>query len=141
MDFIRKGKHFILRIDKNEEIVEILKKFCKDNKIKLGVITGIGAVNKAVIGLFKSDTKKFIKKEFNGDFEITALNGNITRMNDEEYLHIHVNIADDNFNTYGGHFSSGIVSGTCEIVITQIDGEVLRKFNEETGLNLFEFYS
>jgi len=139
MDFKKFGNYHVLRIDKNEEIIEALKKFCKDKKIKLGIISGIGAVSKAVIGLFKTGKKEFIKKEFNGDFEITALNGNISRMNDEVYLHIHVNISDEKLNCRGGHFSSGIVSGTCEIIITEIKGKVSRKFNDDAGLNLFEF--
>ncbi|MBN2546246.1 MAG: DNA-binding protein [Spirochaetes bacterium] len=139
MNYVKFNNYYILRIDKNEEIIETLKNFCKKNQIKLGFITGIGAVNNAVIGLFNTDNKEFIKKEFSGAFEITALNGNISQMNDEVYLHVHVTIADDKFNNYGGHFSSGIVSGTCEIVITEIEGKVDRKFNSDIGLNLFEF--
>lgn len=40
---------------------------------------------------------------------------------------------------FGGHLNKAIVSATCEMVITLIDGRVDRRFEEEVGLNLFQF--
>ena len=40
---------------------------------------------------------------------------------------------------FGGHLNRAIVSATCEMVITVIDGTVERRFDEEVGLNLFQF--
>lgn len=40
---------------------------------------------------------------------------------------------------FGGHLNKAIVSATCEMVIHIIDGKVDRKYNEDIGLNLFEF--
>ena len=47
MDFQKIGSKFIVRIDKGEEIVDTLTKFCLDNNITLGSISGIGATNDA----------------------------------------------------------------------------------------------
>ena len=138
MQFKKFNNKYIVRIDKGEEIVETLKKFCKDNKIKLGSVSGIGAANKIVLGLFETATKKYHSQEFNGDFEIVPLAGNISTMNGETYLHLHANIADTKHNSFGGHLTSAIVSATFEAVIDSINGEVERKFNDEIGLNLLE---
>ncbi|MFH1904010.1 MAG: PPC domain-containing DNA-binding protein [bacterium] len=129
---------FILRLDKGEEIVEMLKQFCRKNDIKLGTVSGIGATNKAVIGLFSVETKKYHSKELVGNHEITSLYGNISTMNGEIYLHIHVNLCNSKHNSFGGHLNSAIVSATFEAVIDIIEGEIDRKFSDEIGLNLYE---
>lgn len=130
--------HWIVRIDKGEEVVETLEQFCRDKGIRLGTISGIGAADKATIGLFKTRTKEYVRKEVVGDYEITNLTGNISRMNDEVYLHLHINLSDSDYHTFGGHLNSAVVSATCEVVIRVLDGEVDREFSEEIGLNLYK---
>ena len=48
----RIDNHVIVRIDKGEELVVSLTEVCKHHNIKAGMITGIGATDKATIGLF-----------------------------------------------------------------------------------------
>ncbi|NLC69622.1 MAG: DNA-binding protein [Clostridiaceae bacterium] len=130
----------IARIDKGEEIVASIKNICAKEKILLGKINAIGAVKKARIGLFETGTKRYISTELNGDFEIVSLSGTVTGMNGEPYLHLHVNLADSSFKTYGGHLNEAYVSATCELTLQIIkEGSVGRKFSEEIGLNLMEF--
>jgi predicted DNA-binding protein with PD1-like motif len=134
----RCGSKVIVRIDKGEEIVESLKQLCKSNAIRLGSISGIGATNGATIGLFETGTKRYLSKDLVGEYEIAHLSGNISTMNGEVYLHIHITLADSHYNAFGGHLNSAIVSGTCEVVIDVIDGEIDRDFSEEIGLNLYK---
>ena len=136
MKFKKIGSKWIVRIDKGEEIVETLKQFCKENKIKLGTISGIGATNRVTIGLFEIKSKQYHSQELIGDYEITNLSGNISTMNDEIYLHLHISLADSKYNAYGGHLNSAVISGTGEIVIEEIEDIIEREFNEEAGLNL-----
>jgi predicted DNA-binding protein with PD1-like motif len=133
------GNHWILRIDKGEEIVATLEQFCRDKDIRLGTVLGIGATDNATIGLFKTRTKEYVRKEVVGDHEITSLTGNISRMKGEVYLHLHINLADESYKTFGGHLNAAVVSATCEVVVRALDGEVDREFSEEIGLNLYRF--
>jgi len=138
MKFKKFGNKFIVRIDKGEEIVETLKQFCKDNGIKLGSIIGIGATNKATVGLFDVETKKYHSKELVGNFEIAPLHGNISTMNNEVYLHLHINLCDQEHKSFGGHLNSAVVSATFEAIIEKIDDEVDRFFDKNIGLNLLK---
>jgi predicted DNA-binding protein with PD1-like motif len=81
-------------------------------------------------------TKKYQSKEFTGDHEITSLVGNITTLNGEVYLHLHVTICNVEHKALGGHLTSAVISATFEGIIDIIDGQINRDYNDEVGLNL-----
>lgn len=138
MKCLKNGSKYIIRIDKGEEVIEQIRKICTQNNIKAGSINGIGATDRVKLGLFNTNTKNYMSKELVGSYEITSLIGNISRMNNEVYLHIHIGVSDENMNLFGGHLNYCYISATCEIVIDEIYLDVNRKFNEEIGLNLYE---
>ena len=39
---------------------------------------------------------------------------------------------------FGGHLNRAMVSATCEMIVTVIDGEVDRYHDDDVGLNLFK---
>ncbi len=133
------GTKIIVRLDPGEEVIESLMTVCREYGVKLGTLSGIGAVNRAVVGLFETERKHYHSSELKGDFEITALTGNISTMNGETYLHLHVMLADIEHRAFGGHLNAADVSATAEIVIDVIDGQMDRAFSETIGLNLFKF--
>ena len=130
---------FVVRLDKGEEVVTTLMEFCSAEKIKLGTISGLGATNRATLGLFNTAAKKYLPREFKGDYEIASLTGNITTMNGDTYLHLHAVLGDERQNAFAGHLTAAVISATGEIIITVIDGEVDRYFDESIGLNLLAF--
>jgi predicted DNA-binding protein with PD1-like motif len=138
MNYKRFDNKVVIRIDKGEEIIETLKTICKKLDIKLGSIVGIGATDKVTIGLLNTKTKKYQSKEFTGDHEIAPLVGNITLMNGEVYLHLHVTICNVEHKALGGHLTSAVVSAMFEGIIDIIEGQVTREYNDEVGLNLFK---
>ena len=139
MKYLKSGNKYIVRIDKGEEIVYQIQKICIDNNITAGSITGLGGTNRVVVGLLDTTHNEYVSKQFVGSFEISSLIGNISKMNNEMYLHINIVISDENMNSFGGHLNQCYISTTCEIVIDAIDLDINRKYNEEIGLNLYEF--
>ncbi|KYK21923.1 DNA-binding protein [Thermoplasmatales archaeon SM1-50] len=127
-----------IRIDKGEELVESLKTICRTLDIKLGSIIGIGATDRVTVGLMNTKTKKYQSKEFMGDHEITSLVGNISRMNGEVYLHLHVTFCNVKQKALGGHLYSAVISATFEGFIEIIDGQILREYDQTLGLNLLQ---
>lgn len=138
MRYQRFDDTYVVRLEKGEEVVNSLKKLCDKEDIRLASIEGLGASNHVIVGLYDLDQKVYHKKEFNEAFEITSLIGNISRMNDESYLHIHINLADENMKTFGGHLYECVISATCEFFIRVINGEVNRFKDEDSGLNLYD---
>ncbi|HHX36781.1 MAG TPA: DNA-binding protein [Clostridiaceae bacterium] len=130
---------YFLRVDPGEDVVTVLLDFAKEEDIQVADITGIGAVNEVTLGVFDTETKIYHSQDLIGTFEITSLIGSLTRKNDAPYLHAHMNIAGLDNKTYGGHLNRAIVSATAEIVVRTVEGQIGRRFDEEIGLNLFDF--
>ncbi|MCX6664616.1 MAG: DNA-binding protein [Euryarchaeota archaeon] len=135
MDYKRCGKKVLVRIDLGEEIVETLQQLCTSLGIKLGTIQGIGATNKATVGLLDVKTKQYHSKELTGDHEITCLLGNITTMQKKTYLHLHITFCNEKNQAVGGHLTSAVVSATFEGVIDVLKGEINREYDETIGIN------
>ena len=133
------GNTAVVRIDRGEEIVSCVKKLCEKENIRLASITALGAVDHAVVGLYRVSEKKYLKNTFEKEMEMTSLTGNVTTKGGETYLHFHANFADADGKVVGGHLNEARVSGTCEMFVTILDGTVERKNDEITGLNLFSF--
>jgi len=139
MEFRKFGNKYVVRLDRPEEVVSTLKRFCQEQGITLGWIMGIGAVNKVKVGLFETTSKQYIAEVFEGNYEITSLLGNVSTLNGEVYLHFHVNLSDKNHRAFGGHLNEAYISATGEFLIEAMEGKVEREFSEEVGLNLYKF--
>lgn len=139
MEYRRFGNKIIARIDKGEEILTTIKEISLKENIKLASVQALGATDEFTVGVYKVDEKKYYTNEFKGYFEIVSLTGTINTMNGEFYIHIHMSAGNDKGEVFGGHLNKAIVSATCEMVIDIIDGRVDRKYDEETGLNVFRF--
>ncbi len=139
MEYKRYGSKILVRLDPGEEVVAGVGEVCKAEGVRLGIVSGIGAVDKATVGLFKPDSKEYFSTTMEEPFEITSLTGNVSEMNGEQYLHLHITLADVEHKAFGGHLNEAIVSATAEIWIDVVDGEVNRAFSETVGLNLLKF--
>ncbi|MGC8734360.1 MAG: PPC domain-containing DNA-binding protein [bacterium] len=131
----------VCRLDKEDEIINSLKELVKKQNIYGGFFYGIGAVKNVILSYYDLASKQYIDKEFNGEYEIVSLLGNIGYIyaSDEVVIHTHMSISDSNFNVYGGHLKKAIVSVTCELFIVTINDKLERVFDENIGLYLFKY--
>ena len=139
MEYKRFGNKIIVRIDKDEEILEQVKELALKENIRLAAVQALGAASSFTVGVYNVAEKKYYANTFSGSFEIVSLTGTINTMNGEFYTHIHMSAGNDQGQVFGGHLNKAVVSATCEMVITLIDGHVDRVYDEETGLNIFRF--
>lgn len=139
MDYKRFNDTIVARVDRGEEITEQVKAIALKENIKLADIRALGAVGSFTVGAYKVGEKKYYSNEFSGDFEIVSLLGTINTLNGEYYCHLHMSAGNEKGEVFGGHLNRAVVSATCEMVITIINGTVDRYKDPETGLNLFKF--
>ena len=139
MDYRRFGNTIVARIDRGEEILGELEKIALREEIRLAQVSALGAVGDFTVGVFHTAEKQYHANRFTGDWEIVSLVGNITQMDGEYYAHLHMSAGGADGSVVGGHLNRAIVSATCEMFITILDGTVERRFDGDTGLNLFEF--
>ena len=139
MDYKRFGDKIIVRIDKGEEILDEIKALAEKEHIVLASVSALGAVNDLTVGVFNTAEKKYYSNHFQGAYEIVSLTGTISTMDGKFYAHMHMSVGNDKGEVFGGHLNRAVVSATCEMVVTVIDGTVDRRFDEEVGLNLFRF--
>jgi len=127
---------YVIRLERGERIVEKLIEFCAKMNIKAGYLSGIGTRRGAELGFFDWETKKYSFKKFKGDFEITSFHGNISLFDGQPFLHAHIVLGDRDFRTWSGHLKEAEVLATAEIILTRLDGELVRKTDKKSGLNL-----
>lgn len=138
MKFKKTENKYIIRLDRNEKIIESIKGFCTENNIKCGYFFGIGALDEVELAHYIVDNKKYTSKVFKQPLEITNLTGNITSMDNEVYLHCHVTLGDEKMKAISGHLKEGKIAATCEIILVELGMEINRKYDGFIGLNLLD---
>ena len=133
----------VIRLEKNDEIINSLKQFAIKNKFNRGAFFyGLGVGKDLELGYFDAHKKTYVKKLFKGEYEFSSFSGNISKFEKDTIIHCHVTITDNKFNAYGGHLFSGTVPATCEIIVFPLlpsgGSSLHRKKDEETGLNLLD---
>ena|SRR3989344_8252339 len=128
---------YIIRIDRGEEIVETLKEFVEEKGIDSAICSMIGAVGELELWWYDTAKKEYDKKTFAEQLEIADVSGNIAEMQGEIIVHLHGTFGRKNFSVVAGHIHRAVVSGACEVELRELNGVIERKYDEETGLNLF----
>ena len=140
MEYRKFSQGYVLRLDLGEEIVEQLTALAERENVQLGCVSALGAANDVTIGIFSTGEKKYSARRYQGDFEISALVGSVTRMEGRPYLHLHITIGNPvTGEVHAGHLTSCTISATLELFLQVWDGRVDRKFSDQVGLNLFQF--
>ena len=139
MRYRRFGDTYMIRIDIGEEIMESLAAVCEKEKIRLGQVSAIGAVNHAKIGVFDLLQQVYHREELNEFMEITTLAGSVTELNGKPLVHLHTTLAAQDHTIHGGHVIEMHVGATCEVFLRVLDGKVSREKDPDLGINLWTF--
>ncbi|WP_300408789.1 DNA-binding protein [Lagierella sp.] len=139
MDYRRFEDTILLRLDRGEDIHEKLEELASKEKINLALVQGIGALDKVTLGSYTLRDNDYKEENFEGEFELINLSGNISTKEDEFYAHLHVCLGDSEMKVFGGHLVKGQIALTGELFIKVIDGRADREKDRDLGINVLEF--
>jgi predicted DNA-binding protein with PD1-like motif len=127
----------VIVFKKGDDFLPRLKEFLRRNRVNSGFFYGLGGFQKAEIAFYDLAKKKYLKKKFNGPFEVLSLTGNVAQSDDDIFIHCHVVLGDKNYKTFGGHLMGATVSGTLEVKLSETEF-LQRSLDKNTGLNLLQ---
>lgn len=138
MRWVKNGSFYQLRLCRGEEILTTLTRFVEQNKIKSGVLFGLGAGREFELGYYQLEKRVYHRCRFKGEFEIASLVGNIAWDDKKPVCHCHIVLSDRRMATCAGHLFAGTVAATCEIAIIPGKRKVVREPDRKTALKLLK---
>src|SRR5258708_24192486 len=96
----------------------------------------LGAIEDPELGYYHLDSRTYTRRTFPGDWEITAIVGNLAWNGDTPVLHAHATIGGPDFSTRGGHLFAGRAGATCVVFVRDLGTRVARAPDPSLGLAL-----
>ena len=138
MKYSLDNNKILVSIDKGELVNESILNASRINNVSFGWINGIGAISDPELGYYDIHNKKYIKKHFEGDFELTSLIGNITLKDEELFIHSHITFTDLDFKAYGGHLFDCRIAAAGEFIIFKGSEKLERHYSSQVGLHIWD---
>lgn len=130
---------YILRLEKNEEIINTITEFCIKKNIYSGYISGLGGIKNVNLYYYDLRKARYVPKKFEKQgYEMINFTANITLFNNKPFIHAHASLSDSKFRVYGGHLQSAQIAVTGEFYLTTLSEKISRKNNKEFSLNFLD---
>lgn len=130
---------YIVSVKDRSSIVETLTDFVKNQKIQSGEITGIGAVSEATLRFFVPSTKNYVDKTFNEQMEASNISGNVSEIDGQPLLHLHITLGRQDYTALAGHLLDAKIRGAGEFIFYPLDTKMVKVKDGEVGINFYDF--
>jgi uncharacterized protein len=132
------GPAHILKPPFGSDLLKELQGFVLAKNINLAWLSGVGAVSRATIRYYDQPRQEWIDLDLDRNLEVAGMWGNVSLLNGEPIVHVHIVLADNEGRCYGGHLGDGTVVFNLEILMTTLSGPaVTRKMDAQTGLTIW----
>ena len=120
-------KEHIIRLLPGQLLKQGLIDYCRENEMHSGFVAGCaGSLRQLKIRL--ANAEQF--RDFDNCLEIVSLQGSLC----DDGVHLHISVADEKGNAFGGHLVEGVIHTTAEILLIESEEFKLnREHDEETG--------
>jgi uncharacterized protein len=128
---------FVLILDQGEEAFAAITEFANRERIDGASITAVGAFSEAEVGWFDLAARKYKPIVVKEQCEVLSLIGDVAQDDDRNAsLHLHAVLGLQDGSLRGGHFLSGSVQPTLEVMITETVEHLRRKKRADLGIAL-----
>ncbi|MEG0408700.1 MAG: DNA-binding protein [Bacilli bacterium] len=140
------GKIIVARLLPNTDLIEGIEEVCKKNNVKYAYVSCFGSFLKTGYMYLVPNKDAKVGAGYGEvivvDGPVEFLNGTgVVCQNNENYdIHFHATMCDKTGSVFGGHIVKGYTPTltTVDLIILEVeDVEMLRTFDEETGLTQF----
>lgn len=129
----------ILVLDAGDEAMGEITRFADERGVQAASFTAIGAFESALIAYFDTEQKQYVDIPVDEQVEVLSLAGDIARSErGRPLVHAHVVLGRRDGSTRGGHLKEARVKPTLEVVITQAPAQLVRRFDQASGLALID---
>jgi len=129
------GEKIFVSLQTGDLINKSLMEISVKENISNAWINGIGAIDSVEVGYMDVVNKKYQKRNFNDNYELISLIGNITIKDGVPFVHTHITFSDTEYKVFGGHLFDAKITATGEIILTVADSKIDRQFNENVGIH------
>ena len=135
MKYRKVGEKIFVSLKTGDLINKSLTEISVKENISNAWINGIGAIDSVEVGYMDVVNKKYQKRNFNDNYELISLIGNITMKDGVPFVHTHITFSDTEYKVFGGHLFDAKITATGEIILTVADSKIDRQFNENVGIH------
>ncbi len=132
------GEVHLFRLEEGDDLLRGIVAYCREAGIAQAVVSAIGAVHHPTLGAYDFGEGRYRRFTLEGDWELLALNGNISPADGVEgpFAHLHLLLGGHQGEVRGGHLFEAEVR-VAEVVIHVLEGEPLRRLPQSNGLLLW----
>lgn len=128
----------VTRIPKGSDLLLFIQDFVRAQDIRSGWLSGIGAVDRAVVGYYDQKERSYQTLILDAPMEVLNLTGNVSLVDGQPMVHAHVTLSDSQGRALGGHLKDSTMVFAFELCITEFLRELIERVPEpETGLLLW----
>ena len=138
MKYRKEKSGYLIRLSRGDRLFDSIISFGESEKIDSAFFWGIGAVEDVVLGYYDLKKKEYIKRVFDGIWELVSLTGNLAKAEDDPIIHAHGVLSDPDNKTIGGHIFGFTTAATVEVYLVPLKSGLERVFDDETGLKLLD---
>lgn len=130
---------FVLIVDSGEEAFASISRFAEQERLDGAALTALGAFERAKLGWFDPQEKKYRPIPVNEQCEVLSLIGDIATGDDgKASLHVHAVVGLRDGTTRGGHLLEAIVRPTLEVTVVESATHLKRRKRADLGLALID---
>jgi predicted DNA-binding protein with PD1-like motif len=133
------GRTFVLILDQGEEAFAAVTAFANAQAINAASVAAIGAFERAEVGWFDPDARRYRPISVDEQTEVLSLLGDIAQGDDgKASLHLHAVLGLRDGSVRGGHLLSGNVRPTLEVTIVETASSLSRRKRADLGIALID---